>query len=282
MMGFGAAIVLAIVGYLFMRGIVNNSGSGGSRISGTQETGQAVRTEMKESLSKEESDRNASDTMPQILEIISDKWKTKEKWAENMVADRPEKYQKSLDEEAPEDLKFGAAIRLRLIKEKDGARLSYLDDKNQVSVKVDGMSSNIKQYAYGRRGNMIIIGFPDREEASRIVHLNNETAGKTAATLPKFNYHEKRRWYIDGWAWISEKELLGLSHEEDGKSEGIVKSHFYYYDMKSKTLCTLVLPDEVDPYQAIDFHGMNPETGIMKISDEQGNVFYLRMGSGDR
>jgi len=272
-----AGVVLVFFGYILVGGITSKSGYGALPGRGAREVQRPARTCSKDQLPANHSGpRTATAEMPPSREIVSQKWKGKERLLDEDKS-RPASYQKSLEEPVPADLKFGASVRLSLVDHGEAGRLEYPNDNlSQKVVTVDGRQVNELQYVYGQHGNMKILGFPYHTEASRVIKMKNQTEGETVAILPRFNYHERRRWYIDGWAWLSDNELLGLSHEEDGKSEGIAKSHFYSYDMDTKTLRTLVPPDEVDAYQALDFHGMNPETKTMKISDEAGNVFYLR------
>jgi hypothetical protein len=214
---------------------------------------------------------------PQNLEIISEKWKQKEKIL-NDDKSRPAAYQQQLEEKSPQDLVFGTAKTLSVIDGADGEKLSYTNNKENRSIqKVDGKPVTQMKYIYGEFGQLMILGFPNRTEASRIIRMQSQTEAETVDVLPRFNYHEKRRWYIDGWAWISEDLLLAISHEEDGKSEVVVKTHFYSYERRTNTLRTLVPPDEVNPYQSIEFHGINRESATIKLSDEQGRVIFLRL-----
>jgi hypothetical protein len=200
----------------------------------------------------------------------------KEIWAEKMTSGRPEAYQKVLDAPTPPHLHLAPAKELVLVNPIDAEKVNFeIKQTPAQNLIIDGISCKDSEYAYSRNNDLIVLGGA-RDDDKKLIRMRNETIGNTIEILPKFNFNEKRRWYIESWNWMTITELLGFSQEEDGKAEGIVMSHFYSYEYTTKSLCTLTLPQEINPYQPLDIKGINCGARMLKISDEGGNTYYLR------
>jgi len=61
--------------------------------------------------------------------------------------------------------------------------------------------------------------------------------------LPLFNFGEKRRWYINDWQFLNDDVLLGISNEEDSERDIVKDVRLYTYEIGSKTLRRVALPD---------------------------------------
>jgi hypothetical protein len=199
-------------------------------------------------------------------------------WVEKVTKNRPRSFQRALDESPPKNLRFSPSKQLENL---DGGKASLLDYTiNQIPIGrivIDGKTYDEGGTLGAKNKDLIIIRFKSETMDNRLVRVADENNCTTIANLPKLNYNENRRWWIQEWSWLSDSELIGSSFEEDDQSSCVVKSHLYLYDYTKETLCTLVPPPGVNPYQTLSLDGINRGARALKMSDESGNIYYLKI-----
>lgn len=204
-------------------------------------------------------------------------WNDLASWADQMTAGRPSSYQQALDAPPEQDIRFGTPIRMRAIEDPELTNDSFLQQSPPIrQIEINGEVLTESQIEYVRgEGQIVVCALRGKGIDVRVIDLQPEGNAVSLGALPKLNFNESRRWWIPDWYKISDFVFLGHSCEEDAKSEGIIMSHFYLYDLKSKTLSTLLLPSEISPYQQIALTGIDPGKRQIGIATDAGGAFRL-------
>lgn len=96
---------------------------------------------------------------------------------------------------------------------------------------------------------------------------------KSGRPVPELNYDDARRSQISWETWMSDTKLVGLMNEETIDEQGPVRTALYTYDVTTKELQQVALPDPVmDAYMK-----GSPEIQILAIAT---NALFVKVGGG--
>jgi len=136
-------------------------------------------------------------------------------------------------------------------------------------IKVDGKSMTIADEfkptnaSRGIRQGRIVLR---KNTEARIYEAKDEKLYHCSdIQLPLFNFGEKRRWYINDWQFLNDDVLLGISNEEDSERDIVKDVRLYTYEIGSKTLRRVALPDGL-----VDSGDANLE--ILSVTDGVASV----------
>jgi hypothetical protein len=190
--------------------------------------------------------------------------------------ERPATLQKALNESAPDWLRSVAPKILPLAPADLANRAVF--DRSQGIIQIDGKSLSIE----GRRldylhpdtihwaalspsGKRVVLGMPSRDPEYKVADIANNRLEMTSDSLPKLNYFDEQRWWLNDWIWLSDSALLSIADEEDPTGDAIASTRLYHYDLATKTLQRLDLPN-VPPGAVFKVIGIDRKSRCLKIS----------------
>lgn len=190
--------------------------------------------------------------------------------------ERPITLQKALNQSAPDWLRSVPSKILTLAPADLASKAAF--DRPQGIIQIDGKSLSID----GRRldylhpdtihwaamspsGKRVVLGMPSRDPEYKVAGIANNRLEMTSELLPKLNYFDEQRWWLNDWIWLSDSALLSIADEEDPTGDAIVSTRLYHYDLATKTLQRLDLPD-VPSGAVFKVIGIDRNLRLLKIS----------------
>ncbi len=128
-----------------------------------------------------------------------------------------------------------------------GSKVFELDGK---TIQFPFPASEMTWIAFSPSANQVVV---ERGEIAEVRSVGIDgTVSDSGSPLPALNFESDRRWMLTRWLWISEHELVTALNRPTASGDVIEESKVYYYNVKTKKLREIDLPDgfinPVDPY----------------------------------
>ncbi len=173
-----------------------------------------------------------------------------------LAMDRTPEVQKALTAPPPAWLSFGKDIHPEFAEGKSTeidwmVENTFNEQKAPHRVSIDGKTTPGNEVRWSRAilspsGGKALFVPMDYLEGSNVFNIvEGEIDEQSGQAIPSINYDDPRRWTI-GWKhFLSKSTIVGTVNEEDFSGHTTVRSSIYTYDLQTKTLSRIKVPDAI-------------------------------------